>query len=119
VNLAALATAKASADPVARSGASSAGRLVVASGWSAASQAGTEPPKFELAPSDNAGERNVDHKYANSQNDGPDLVPLKAVVALLWLVAGLVAFIALDRQSIDDLNNVKAAPESLAAASAP
>jgi hypothetical protein len=35
------------------------------------------------------------------------------------LVAGLVAFIALDRQSIDDLNNVKAAPESLAAASAP
>ena len=39
----------------------------------------------------------MDHKYASSQNDGPDLVPLKAVVALLWLVAGLVAFVALDR----------------------
>ncbi|HKA65934.1 MAG TPA: hypothetical protein VKD00_09510, partial [Methyloceanibacter sp.] len=63
--------------------------------------------------------KNVDHKYASSQSDGPDLVPLKAVVALLWLVAGLVAFIALDRPSVDDLNNVVAAPDSLAAASAP
>jgi hypothetical protein len=61
----------------------------------------------------------MDHKYASWQSDGPDLVPLKAVVALLWLVAGLVAFIALDRLRIDDLNNVVAPPESLAAASAP
>ncbi len=61
----------------------------------------------------------MDHKYASSQNDGPDLVPLKAVVALLWLIAGLVAFIALDRPGIDDLNNVVAAPESLAAAAVP
>jgi hypothetical protein len=57
----------------------------------------------------------VDHKYASSQNHGPDLVPLKAVVALLsWLVA-----LALDRPDIDNLNNVVAAPESLAAAAAP
>ena len=83
-----------------------------------ASQVGTEPPKFELALK-TTQEKRVDHKYPSSQNDGPDLVPLKAVVALLWLIAGLVAFIALDRLRIDDLNNVVAAPESLAAASAP
>ena len=61
----------------------------------------------------------MDHRYANRQNDGPDLVPLKVVVALLWLVAGLVAFIALERTSIDDLNDVVAAPKSLVAAAAP
>lgn len=83
-----------------------------------ASQVGTEPPKFELALQTTQG-TNVDNKYASSRNDGPDLVPLKAVVALLWLVAGLVAFIALDRPGIDDLNNVVAAPESLAAAAVP
>jgi hypothetical protein len=81
-----------------------------------ASQVGTEPPKFELALK-TTQEKRVDHKYPSSQNDGPDLVPLKAVVALLWLVAGLVAFVALDRP--DNLNNVVAAPESLAAAAAP
>jgi ABC-type thiamin/hydroxymethylpyrimidine transport system permease subunit len=64
-------------------------------------------------------EKNVDHKDVHSQTDGPDLVPLKAVVAFLWLVAGLVAFIALDRPGIDDINKVVAAPESLAAAAAP
>jgi ABC-type thiamin/hydroxymethylpyrimidine transport system permease subunit len=61
----------------------------------------------------------VDHKDAHSQTGGPDLVPLKAVVAFLWLVAGLVAFIALDRPGIDDINKVVAAPESLAAAAVP
>jgi len=61
----------------------------------------------------------VDHRYANRQNDGPDLVHLKVVVALLWLVAGLVAFIALERSSIDDLNDVVAAPKSLVAAAVP
>ena len=61
----------------------------------------------------------MDHKYASSQNDGPDLVPLKAVVAFLWLVAGLVAFVAMDGPNIDNLNNVVAAPESLTAAAAP
>jgi hypothetical protein len=44
---------------------------------------------------------------------------IKVVVALLWLVAGLVAFIALERPSIDDLNDVVAAPKSLIAAAAP
>jgi hypothetical protein len=83
-----------------------------------ASQAGTEGPNFELAPQITQ-EKNVDHKDAHSQTDGPDLVPLKAVVALLWLVAGLVAFIALDRPGIDDINKVVAAPESLAAAAVP
>jgi hypothetical protein len=83
-----------------------------------ASQVGTEPPKFELALQ-TTQEKRVDHKYASLQNDGPDLVPLKAVVALLWLVAGLVAVVALDRPDIDNLNNVVAAPESLAAAAAP
>jgi hypothetical protein len=83
-----------------------------------ASQVGTEPPKFELALK-TTQEKRVDHKYPSSQNDGPDLVPLKAVVALLWLVAGLVTFVALDHPDIDNLNNVVAAPESLAAAAAP
>ena len=59
----------------------------------------------------------MDHKYASSQNDGPDLVPLKAVVALLWLVAGLVVLLALGHPDIDGLNTV--APESLAAAAVP
>src|SRR5512132_2948368 len=72
-----------------------------------ASQVGTEPPKFELALK-TTQEKRVDHKYPSSQNDGPDLVPLKAVVALLWLVAGLVAFVAPDRPDIDNLNNVVA-----------
>ncbi len=83
-----------------------------------ASQVGTEPPKFELALK-TTQEKRVDHKYASSQNDEPDLVPLKAVVALLWLVAGLFAVVALNRPDIDNLNNVVAAPESLAAAAAP
>ena len=61
----------------------------------------------------------MDHRYANRQNDGPDLVSLKVVVALLGLVAGLVAFIALERPRIDDLNDVVAAPKSLVAAAAP
>ena len=61
----------------------------------------------------------MDHRYANRQNDGPDLVPLKVVVALLWLVAGVVGLIALERSSIDDLNDVVAAPKSLVAAAAP
>ena len=60
----------------------------------------------------------MDHKYASSQNDGPDLVPLKAVVALLWLVAGLVVLIALGHPDIDGLNNV-VTPENLAAAAVP
>jgi len=77
-----------------------------------ASQVGTEPPKFELALK-TTQEKRVDHKYPSSQNDGPDLVPLKAVVA--WLVA----LVALDRPDIDNLNNVVAAPQSLAAAAAP
>ena len=79
---------------------------------------GTEAQKFELALQ-TTQEKSVDRKYASSQNVGPDLVPLKAVVALLWLVAGLVAFVAMDRPDIDNLNTVVAAPESLAAAAAP
>jgi hypothetical protein len=85
---------------------------------STASQAGTEGSNFELTPGITQ-EKNVDHKDAYSKTDGPDLVPLKAVVAFLWLVAGLVAFIALDRPGIDDINKVVAAPESLAAAAVP
>jgi len=78
---------------------------------------GTEAQKFELALQ-TTQEKSVDRKYASSQNVGPDLVPLKAVVVLLWLVAGLV-IVAMDRPDIDNLNNVVAAPESLAAAVAP
>ena len=48
-----------------------------------------------------------------------DLISFLLFVALLWLVAGLVAFIALERPSIDDLNDVVGAPKSLVAAAAP
>jgi hypothetical protein len=61
----------------------------------------------------------VNTRDLHLQNHGPDLVPLKAVVAFLWLVAGVVGFIALDRPGIDDINKVVTAPESLATAGAP
>ena len=56
-------------------------------------------------------------KYANSQDEA-DLVPLKAVVALLWLVAGLLVFVALDYSSGDDLHAVATSDRSLASVGA-
>jgi hypothetical protein len=61
----------------------------------------------------------LDYRNVHSKNEGPDLVPVKAVVVLLWLVAGLVSFVVLVRPGIDDINKVVTAPESSAAAGAP
>jgi hypothetical protein len=59
----------------------------------------------------------MDRKQANSQDEA-DLVPLKAVVALLWLVAVLLVFVALDYSSGDDRDGVAASDRSLASAGA-
>jgi hypothetical protein len=58
----------------------------------------------------------MDRKQANSQDEA-DLVPLKAVVALLWLVAVLLVFVALDYSS-GDRDGVAASDRSLASAGA-
>ncbi len=48
-----------------------------------------------------------------------DLVPLKTVVALLWLIAGLLVFVSLDRPSDDDIVYAAAKPKILSAAGGP